>query len=82
MDCAQTRAHIECYVDGELDAIASASVEAHLHSCVACRHAVDRLLSLSSLIREGDTVSRSSRTGCVRRFARVSIQGRMLRRKA
>jgi len=53
MDCAQTRAHIECYVDGELDAIASASVETHLRSCVACRHAVDGLLSLSALIREG-----------------------------
>ena len=53
MDCAQTRAHIECYVDGELDPMASASVEAHLHGCVACQHAVDRLVSLGSLIREG-----------------------------
>ena len=53
MDCTQTRAHIECYVDGELDPIASAAVEAHLRTCVACRRAADGLNSLSTLIREG-----------------------------
>ena len=52
MDCAQTRAHIECHADGELDPIASASVESHLHGCVACRHAMDGLVSLRALIRE------------------------------
>ncbi len=52
MDCAETRAHIECYVDGELDAIAGASVEAHLHSCVTCRRTLDGLVSLRTLIRE------------------------------
>ena len=53
MDCTQTRAHIECYVDGELDPIASAAVEAHLRTCVTCRRAADGLNSLSTLIKEG-----------------------------
>ena len=52
MDCAQTRRYIECYVDGEVDAVTASAVEQHLDHCAVCQRDVDRLTSLRSLIRE------------------------------
>lgn len=69
MDCTQTRTVIECYTDGELDAITSSKVEQHLHQCAACRRAMDALGSLRTLVKDGasyykapDRLRRESRT--------------------
>jgi anti-sigma factor RsiW len=52
LDCAQARTVIECYADGELDALMSARVEEHLERCAGCQSALERLRSLSLLIKE------------------------------
>jgi anti-sigma factor RsiW len=51
MDCTQTRDFIECYADGELDAITSAKVEQHLHTCATCQRSRDALHSLRTLVK-------------------------------
>lgn len=53
MDCAQTRTYIECYADGELDAITSSQVEQHLQQCAICERAMKRLGSLRALVKDG-----------------------------
>ena len=52
MDCTKARAVIECYADGELDPLTSASMEKHLEHCARCQGALERLNSLSMLIKE------------------------------
>jgi anti-sigma factor RsiW len=52
MDCPQARTVIECYADGELDALMSARLEEHLRRCAGCSAALERLRSLSALIKE------------------------------
>jgi anti-sigma factor RsiW len=52
MDCAKARTVIECYADGELDAVTSATIEKHLEQCARCQSALERLNSLSILIKE------------------------------
>ena len=52
MDCTQARTVIECYADGELDAVTSTNFEAHLEHCARCQGALDRLGSLRMLIKE------------------------------
>lgn len=46
MDCRQCREHLDCYVDKELSAEASAAVDAHLAECAACARGCDRVRSL------------------------------------
>jgi anti-sigma factor RsiW len=53
MDCAQTMTLIECYTDGELDAITSSKVEQHLQHCATCQRARDTLGSLHTLVKDG-----------------------------
>jgi anti-sigma factor RsiW len=52
LDCAQARTVIECYVDGELDALTTASIEQHVQDCAGCQRALGRLRSLSTLIKD------------------------------
>ena len=52
MNCAQDQQLIECYADGELDAVTSATVEKHLEHCAACQRALDRFSSLRLLVKE------------------------------
>jgi anti-sigma factor RsiW len=52
LDCTQVRSVIECYADGELDALTSATIERHLEQCAGCQGAIERLRSLSQLVRE------------------------------
>jgi anti-sigma factor (TIGR02949 family) len=52
LDCAQAQTVIECYADGELDAVTTTRFEKHLEHCGGCQRALDRLSSLSSLIKE------------------------------
>ena len=52
MDCTQALTVIECYADGELDAVTSVTIEKHLEHCAGCQRALDRLSSLSLLIKE------------------------------
>ena len=52
MNCTQALNVIECYADGELDAVTSVTIEKHLEHCAGCRHALNRLSSLSLLIKE------------------------------
>ena len=52
MDCAHARTVIECYADGELDAVTSANFEAHVEHCGRCQGALERLNSLRILIKE------------------------------
>jgi anti-sigma factor RsiW len=41
MDCETVRASAFAYIDGELDAVATLQLEAHLSRCVECRRLVD-----------------------------------------
>lgn len=52
MDCPKAGTVIECYADGELDAMTSAAFEKHLEHCAVCQGALERLNSLSMLIKE------------------------------
>jgi anti-sigma factor RsiW len=52
LDCAQLRTVIEYYADGEVDALTGTTIESHLAQCAGCRDALERLRSLSLLIRE------------------------------
>ena len=52
MDCAKAGMMIECYADGELDAVTSAAIEKHLEHCARCQGALERLNSLSLLIKD------------------------------
>lgn len=53
MDCTHARTLLECYVDLELDPVASARLEEHLRGCGDCRSALSPLASLRRVIREG-----------------------------
>jgi anti-sigma factor RsiW len=52
LNCAQARTAIECYADGELDALTSTTIETHLAHCAECQRTLERLRSLSVLIKE------------------------------
>jgi anti-sigma factor RsiW len=52
MNCTHSQQLIECYADGELDAVTSASVETHLEYCAACQRMLERLSSLRVLVKE------------------------------
>ena len=52
MDCARTEQLIECYADGELDAISSSELEKHLSGCPVCSRSLEHLQSFRELIRE------------------------------
>ena len=52
VDCTKARTVIECYADGELDPVTSAKVEDHLEGCAVCQGSLERLHSLSVLIKE------------------------------
>jgi hypothetical protein len=49
MKCQECEQFLEEYLDGELDARATAAVEAHLAACELCANAYDSLLSEQSL---------------------------------
>jgi anti-sigma factor RsiW len=51
MDCKQCREMLDCHLDGELSAEASAAMDAHLAECAACARTLDRLQSLRLNVR-------------------------------
>ncbi len=51
MTCAEARDRLPLYVDGELDAAASAEVERHLETCANCAREVEQLRALGASIR-------------------------------
>ena len=48
--CPQDRSHLGAYIDGELDAVNVALVEAHISRCNSCRGEVERLHALRGLL--------------------------------
>jgi anti-sigma factor RsiW len=52
MNCAEIRPLLAALLDGELDAVRSAEVSQHLHSCADCTRLYDRQRSASLLLRE------------------------------
>jgi len=55
MNCKQFRESLDCYLDGELSAEASAAADAHRKDCPQCDRAVMRLQELKTAV--GRTVS-------------------------
>jgi anti-sigma factor RsiW len=53
MDCKLDRTTLQAYADGELDALRSVEVEAHLRDCPACRQVVENLRAGRIALREG-----------------------------
>jgi anti-sigma factor RsiW len=76
MECPQARTLLECYVDLELDAVTSASVDEHLRGCDACRQRLASLASIRRVIREGAPYH-TAPAGLVQRVRqRVGQEGR------
>lgn len=55
MDCKQFREVLDCYVDGELSADATAAAGAHVRECRACGLAAERLNTLRRQVRDAVT---------------------------
>jgi hypothetical protein len=51
MNCKQFRESLDCYLDGELSAEASAAADTHRKECPQCERAVMRLEELKSTVR-------------------------------
>lgn len=51
MNCKQFRESLDCYVDGELSAEASAAADAHRKECPQCERAVMRVQELKTAVR-------------------------------
>lgn len=51
MDCKQFRESLDCYIDGELSAPASAAADAHRQACFQCNRAAARLLEMKAAVR-------------------------------
>ncbi len=51
MDCKGLQNLIQVYLDGELDAVMSLEIEAHLRDCSDCRQLADRHRALSEAVR-------------------------------
>jgi hypothetical protein len=51
MNCRQFRESLDCYLDGELSAAASAAADAHRKECPQCDRAVARLKELKMAVR-------------------------------
>jgi len=52
MNCKQFRESLDCYVDGELAAAASAAVDAHRQACPTCNRAVAQVLEMRNAVRQ------------------------------
>jgi hypothetical protein len=52
MNCTQFRESLDCYLDGELSAAASAAADAHRQGCLQCDRALTRLLALKSAVKQ------------------------------
>ena len=52
MDCIHLREMLDCYVDDELSAEASAEAAAHVRECAACARAVSEVASLRLHVRQ------------------------------
>ena len=52
MSCEQFRESIDCYLDGELSAKASAAADAHRRECRDCDRAVTSLLEMRTALKQ------------------------------
>jgi len=52
MNCKQFRESLDCYLDGELSAAASAAADAHRKECPQCERAVAHLEQLKATLRQ------------------------------
>lgn len=57
MNCKQFRESLDCYLDGELSAEASAAADAHRKECPQCERAVTRLQELKTAVRRTVSVA-------------------------
>lgn len=57
MNCKQVRESLDCYMDGELSAAASAAIDAHRTECPQCDRAVMRLQELRTAVRRTVSVA-------------------------
>ena len=74
MTCAEVRALIEAYVDGELDFRSNLDVEAHLAECADCGNQVGERMELREAIAEAGLYFPAPRR--VRERVRQSLPGR------
>lgn len=75
-ECRRLLRQISAYLDGELDAIACASMERHCESCAECRRVVDGLRHIVSLCRNAGAAPLPE---SVRARARASVQALLAR---
>jgi anti-sigma factor RsiW len=54
------RLHLQAYFDGEIDAVAAAGIEQHMHQCGQCRTVVQDFDATRSALRENLTEHRAS----------------------
>jgi hypothetical protein len=57
MTCKQFRESLDCYLDGELSAAASAAADAHRKECPQCERAVVHLKELKTAVRRTVTIT-------------------------
>jgi hypothetical protein len=57
MNCKQFRESLDCYLDGELSAAASAAADAHRKECPQCDRAVTHLQQLKAVVRRTVSVA-------------------------
>jgi len=53
MNCSETKSLLNAYVDGELDALRSRTLESHVQRCALCLTEVESLQAISSAIEDG-----------------------------
>ena len=51
MNCQDAQPRLGAYLDGELDAVETASIAAHVKGCPSCAEALDRLRALRAAVR-------------------------------
>ena len=71
MSCDLAKSTVHGYFDGELDAVRSAEFERHLEGCVECQGELQKMESLSTVLRRGDLCQRASSD--LRRKIRVQL---------
>jgi hypothetical protein len=57
MNCKQFRESLDCYLDGELSAEASAAADAHRKECPQCERAAMRLQELKTAVRRAVSIA-------------------------
>lgn len=79
MSCEQFDSHLSEYIDGELDSVTVAAMEAHMSECEACRHNFEQLRDICAAVAD---TSEPLPDGLHRRImAGVRAEARIARRR-